>query len=75
MPAKQKPGLTQLVGRNVRRLRESAGLTQTDLAREAGIEQGTLSAIETGTRGVSMLMVARLAETLGVKAVVLFREP
>ena len=40
--------------------REQAGLTQARLAEMAGIAQSNLSAIESGTRGASPQMVARL---------------
>lgn len=55
------------LGRNVKRLREAAGLTQQTLAARAGISLKTLSNIETGkdcTVGTLGLLVEHLGVTL-----------
>ena len=48
----------------LREIRELAGISQPELARRAGIEQGSLSNIEHGKRGASPALLRRLAEGL-----------
>lgn len=50
----------------VRAARDRAGLTQVDLAREAGVSQPTLSRVESGERGVSLAEADALATALAV---------
>ena len=53
-------------GRAVRITREFAELTQSELARRAGLAQGTLSAIESGKATLGAERARRLARALGV---------
>lgn len=65
-----------LVGRNVRQLRLSAGLTQEQLAHEVGIDLTYLGGIERGVRNPSLLVLTRIAATLHVEpSVLLLRDP
>jgi len=58
---------TQLrAGIALRDARESVGLTQTELAARIGIAQSALSRIEAGRTNLSLGMLRRLAEALGV---------
>jgi len=50
----------------LRRLREARGLTQEQLAHDAGITMGTLSKIETMTAAPAWLTVRQIADALGV---------
>lgn len=54
------------VGKNVRRLRETRGLTQEKLAVDADIDLTYLGGIERGKRNPSLLVMVRIAEALGV---------
>jgi transcriptional regulator with XRE-family HTH domain len=54
------------VGLNVQNLRRGQGLSQEELADRAGIHQSYLSDIERGRRNPSLLVLARVAEALGV---------
>ena len=54
------------VGREVKRLREAKGWSQTKLAVEAGMSVSGISMIENGYRNLSTTTLARLAEALGV---------
>ena len=74
MPARKRVGLNLIVGGNVRRLRERANLSQAALARLSGVEQASISAVESGIRGASMLLVMNIASALKVPAVSLFKE-
>jgi transcriptional regulator with XRE-family HTH domain len=56
----------QGVGREVKRLREVKGWSQTKLAVEAGMSVSGISMIENGHRNLSTTTLAKLAEALGV---------
>jgi transcriptional regulator with XRE-family HTH domain len=53
-----------IVGRNVRQLRQAKGLTQEQLAFEAGLDLTYVGGIERGRRNPSLLVMARLAAAL-----------
>lgn len=55
-----------IVGKNVRRLRHTAKLTQEQLAFEAQIDLTYVGGIERGKRNPSLLVMARIASVLGV---------
>lgn len=55
-----------IVGANVRRLRQSAGLTQEQLAFEANIDLTYVGGIERGRRNPSLLIMVRISEALKV---------
>ena len=54
------------VGDVVRLYREQLGLSQVELARRAGVSSGTILRIERGERGVSVDLLATLAQILGI---------
>ena len=58
-------GIRHTLCEDIRRMREDAGLSQSRLARAAGIAQGYLSKIEAGTVAPSLGTYARLASALG----------
>lgn len=62
-------------GRRVRELRKARGLTQPALAERSGVAEKYLSDIERGQVNVSLALIARLADGLGVAAKELFPEP
>lgn len=55
-----------IVGKNVRRLRQNAELTQEQLAFEARIDLTYVGGIERGRRNPSLLVMTRIAKALGV---------
>ena len=59
--------LRDLFAANLRRLRNAKGLSQEDLAYEAGMSRSYLSQLETGVFYVSLKIIGRLAETLEVE--------
>ena len=67
--------VVQLLGVNVRHHRKLKGLTQEELALEAGMERSYVSDLERGTRNPSVKALGRLAEALGVKPHVLLMVP
>ena len=60
-----------VVGQNTRRLRRAAGLSQEQLAEQAGITQQHLSGLERGTQNPTVLTLAQIAEALGASVVAL----
>ena len=60
--------IRQRLGKNVRRLREEKGLSQEAFAHEAGIHRTYVSDIERGARNPTILIVEKLATSLGAIA-------
>lgn len=57
----------QILGTNVRRLREAKGWSQEDLAENANLHRTYVSGIERGVRNPSLTIVFKLATALGVE--------
>lgn len=56
----------------VQDVRVASRMTQTELARRAGIRRATLASIEAGrTKGIDFVTLERLADALGVDASIL----
>ena len=55
------------VGRNVRKFRERKRWSQEELAFEADFHRTYISGIERGIRNPTAVVIARLAEVLGVR--------
>jgi transcriptional regulator with XRE-family HTH domain len=64
----------RLVGGNVRRLRNAAGLTQAKLAERMGVDRAYVSALELGGRNPTIITLWHVAQALGVKFSRLFEE-
>lgn len=58
--------LQKTLGRNVRRHRESKGMSQEDFAHGLGFHRTYLGAVERGERNLSLRSVERLANQLQV---------
>lgn len=56
-----------VVGRNVKQHREAKGLSQEQLAFEADLHRTYVSGVERGVRNPTVLIVAKLANALGVE--------
>jgi putative transcriptional regulator len=54
------------LGKAIRQLRESCGMTQTALAEKAGLTGRTVSAIETGRANPTWATISDIADALGV---------
>lgn len=66
---------TKLLAWNLRRLRVARKLSQESLAVDANVDVSYLSQIENGLENPSIGLVERLADTLGISFVELFRTP
>jgi transcriptional regulator with XRE-family HTH domain len=60
--------LVKVLGANVRRVRSAKGLSQEQLALDAGMKRSYLSDLERGTRNPSVRALERLAHALDVEA-------
>jgi len=67
--------LRHLFATNLRRLRNAKGLSQDDLAYEAGVSRSYLSQLEKGSFYASLKIIGRLAEALEVEPAELLRLP
>jgi transcriptional regulator with XRE-family HTH domain len=65
MSATGKNDIVSTVAINVRRARLEAGLSQEQLAHEAGIDRTYVSQVEREKRNVTITVLARLAAALG----------
>ena len=64
----------RMVGRNLKRLRIAAGLSQAKLAERMGVDRAYISGLELGGRNPTIVTLWHLAKALGVKIRMLFEE-
>jgi transcriptional regulator with XRE-family HTH domain len=62
------------VGRNVKRLRVAAGLSQAELATRMGVDRAYVSGLELGRRNPTVLTLWHISKALGVKLKNFFEE-
>ena len=67
--------LRETFATNLRRLRHAKGLSQDDLAYEAGISRSYLSQLEKGRFYASLKIIGKLAEVLRIEPVEMLRFP
>ncbi len=67
--------LVRLLGRNVRESRKRRGVSQEQLALDAGMKRSYVSDLERGQRNPSVRALGRLAEALGVEPATLLANP
>jgi transcriptional regulator with XRE-family HTH domain len=66
-PDEQADGNDRHIGRKVAEARESAGLSQDDVARHIGLTRSSVANIESGRQRVHAVRLAMLAQVLGVE--------
>jgi transcriptional regulator with XRE-family HTH domain len=59
-------GIISVVAQTVRKARKAAGLSQEELAFEAGLDRTYISQVERGKRNVTIVVLARLAAALKI---------
>ncbi len=64
----------RLVGRNVKRLRMAAGLSQAELAERMGVDRAYVSGLELDQRNPTIVTLWHIANALGVKVRLFFEE-
>lgn len=62
------------IGRKIRELRQKLGLTQTDLAHRINVDPTTISHYESGKRAVTIEILQKIAEALGVSLALFFSD-
>jgi DNA-binding XRE family transcriptional regulator/quercetin dioxygenase-like cupin family protein len=72
-PAPEDGRLERAIATQVRRLRQGAGQTVSEMAVQAGISKAMLSKIENAQTSCSLTTLARLADALDVPVTALFR--
>jgi DNA-binding XRE family transcriptional regulator len=70
----QKGPLRDILARNMRKLRAVHGLSQEALAHESCVDRTYVSSIERAQRGVSIDIVARIANALAVEPWTLLKD-
>lgn len=60
--------IRRLVGQNLKRYREAAGLSQEALAFECGLHRTYVSGVERGVRNPTVVVLDKLARPLGISA-------
>jgi transcriptional regulator with XRE-family HTH domain len=59
-----KTGIIKVVAETVRKARKASGLSQEELALEAGLDRTYISQVERGLRNVTIVVLARIARAL-----------
>lgn len=67
MVGKQKTSPAEAFGMALRKLRKSSGLSQEELALEAGIQRNFVSLIELGRNQPSITTIFKLADALSIR--------
>jgi len=67
--------IQQRFGKNVRRFRHAAGLSQEELALRAGLDRSFVGQVERGERNISLTNIYRLATALKIEPSALFERP
>src|ERR1700727_2783652 len=73
--ATTEEGFLAGLGRRVRALRNRRGMTRKMLALEADVSERHLAQLETGDGNISVLLLQRIAQALGVTISEFFAEP
>jgi transcriptional regulator with XRE-family HTH domain len=64
----------RLVGKNVKRLRLAAGLSQAELAERMGVDRAYVSGLELGQRNPTVVTLWHVCKALSVKLASFFDE-
>lgn len=66
--------INQIIGENLRKIRELSGFTQEQIAKSVGIERSAYSNYEGGTREVPYDILERISNMFGCEPFILFEE-
>ena len=62
------------IGKQIKNIRESKGISQKDLAYEADLDRSYIASIEVGKRNVSIVNLEKIAYALNTPLYKLFKE-
>lgn len=71
---REESDLCTVVGVNIRRVREAAGMTQAELARKIETTQSQIGKYERGEQNMSLNRLEQISEALGVCGSELLRQ-
>jgi transcriptional regulator with XRE-family HTH domain len=63
------------IGKRIKYIRESKGISQKDLAYESDLDRSYIASIEVGKRNVSIVNLEKIANALNIPLYKLFKEP
>lgn len=66
--------IRQVFGKNIRRFRVKAGLSQEAVAERMGVDRAHVSSMERGQQNVTLLTIWHLSQALGIKPADLLNE-
>ena len=66
--------ICEVVGTNVRKVRQAKGWSQEQLSLETGVDRSYLSELESGKKNVGVEVLAKLANGLGVHVTEFFKD-
>jgi transcriptional regulator with XRE-family HTH domain len=66
--------IQELIGKNVRRVRESKGWSQCKLSEESGLHYTYISGVERGIRNPTIKVILSIAFALNIKVSELFEQ-
>ncbi len=66
--------IRQKIGSRIKKVRESKGIAQKDLAYEADLDRSYIASIETGKRNVSLVNLEKIANALKITLSELFKD-
>ena len=58
--------ISQKLGKNIKKIRTSKGMSQGDICRALDMDRGYMSAIGNGKKNITIQQLERLAQALGV---------
>ena len=64
--------LLRIFSNNLRKYRNSSGLSQEAFANKAGLHRTYISALECGKRSIALDNIEKIADALGIEAYLLF---
>ena len=67
-------GVIMNIGANLKRLREAANISQTDLAKKVNVSQAMICQIERGSKSMPITLGAAIAEALGCELLDLVKQ-
>ena len=62
------------IGTRIKKIRESKGISQKDLAYESDLDRSYIASIEVGKRNVSIINLEKIAKSLNISLSKLFEE-